>query len=370
MDFTIALFLFIHIITFTSLMLYFMNREVKLIKQTQPILTCVFIIFIWLFMTLILIRDYDLNPFPVIHCFIQPYILFSMIYRIYTHIKKHSWDIKMQQAHNTPFHYKLHQYFHQYWLKSKKSRKSTFSEITVRTFNNQPNAVMKWTWVINCIIIVIASVLMTIFYVYNVQYLLFCDLLLFSTLFIINLLGWLILPRPSQLECILQSCLSMGMIIWMSCMEYQLAQYLFYGMMCVFFYLHLPLMNACCHTKRIGKTGVTQTTLHEILECPETYEVFRYSVCMDFCKENIMFLEGLQRLKYLENDDEYLAAKHLVNLYISYNSELELNLPNEIKLKILQSHHRNYGVFVEAEQHVKQLLIHNNLPKFLAKVNK
>ena len=161
--------------------------------------------------------------------------------------------------------------------------------------------------------------------------------------------------------------------IWISSL--MLYKWIILGIFESFVMLVCPLLYVAIsrsNQNKIGNQTATQTTLDNIFHNPKTYRDFRTSVAQDFCVENVLFLEALDRLKYAPRAEQYGLTNHIIKLFIKSDADLELNIPMQIKRNVFKQIRmdHSYAIFMEAEAHVKQLLVCNNLPRFLAKFKK
>ena len=121
--------------------------------------------------------------------------------------------------------------------------------------------------------------------------------------------------------------------------------------------------------KRIAEGKVTFQALDVILQTAETCEKFKEFVAMDYCSENIAFLEDVMIFKSLAKEERKKYAKKMYDIYIKYNGMMVLNLSADevivIKSK-LESDTVNADLFESCELQVKNLLVENNLRRFLS----
>jgi hypothetical protein len=122
-------------------------------------------------------------------------------------------------------------------------------------------------------------------------------------------------------------------------------------------YTFLPSPKQISHTADSFKT---------VLQDPKLRENFRKILAKDFCTENLIFWEAVERMKRKESG---MKVADFLQKFFKAGGEFELNLPSkmvkEVRAKLLSETEDKVQVLVETQDYVVDMMYQNNFRHYL-----
>ncbi|KAJ3348227.1 hypothetical protein HDU91_006604 [Kappamyces sp. JEL0680] len=131
---------------------------------------------------------------------------------------------------------------------------------------------------------------------------------------------------------------------------------------------------------RTSQRRLSETPLDSILSNPVLVEAFSKFLEREYCVENLLFLQEMQKYRSASESSDYSYSQvlnmrnELVAGFVAPSSPNQVNLPGTIVKPILEMARSPYDakssiLLFEAEQHVRQLVSENHLSRFFREIH-
>jgi hypothetical protein len=173
----------------------------------------------------------------------------------------------------------------------------------------------------------------------------------------LSLAAFLILYAFSLLSIEIVKSLQPGM--------HSIGYFLFYSFIQQTILVTIPAIRALLPSNAV--LSLTPEDFRKVLADPKKRESFKQVLAKDFCSENMVFWECVEKLK--QNDKKMSASYFLAHFFRS-GAEYELNLPakrvKEIRSRLLENAENSLEVLLSVQIEVADMMYRNNFHHFLA----
>ena len=382
-DINLLLFPFIHYIIMSMMVIYYKNRHTSVIQKRSWSIVMIIAGLYWIVIAIDMLRLYGIYSLNTTAAFIVfPLLFFFKVVRMIDILNRHYWHLLVLQ--NTQF--STLDLFLMDFMNIDALQDTCTDSDTMISFKSSPFELKRFVKIVVLftifIIVVGLSCGILPMYLLGIEQVTEMYLVYLGSSFLLLVFALICLNNDQfyikqELMASVSIVLLWGIVVEIvqffishPILEYK---WIILALLECFIMLGCPVLYLkCLGYPRRTKTTLTATpsTLNQILQDPTSYLEFRTSVAQDYCSENILFLEALERLKVADSTEFISISNYLIKLFIKDSGEMALNLPLSIKQTIYKQLplDASYAIFIEAESHIKHLLITNNLPRYLRRI--